>query len=73
VSLSITAWRPYVVCMHSATDCRHPDHRKYSASPSDPFRSQRNVPLCTTLCAGCTTVLNTAVCGYRQWTVSTSL
>ena len=34
------------------------------------------IPLCAyceRLCAGCTTVLNAAVCVYRQWTVSTGL
>jgi len=72
VSLIITLWRPHAVSTHSATDCRRPDHSKYSPSPLDPLRSQSNVPLCT-LCAGCTGVLNTAVCGYRQWTVSSSL
>jgi len=63
VSLSITLWRPYADSMHSATDCRRPNHSKYSPSPLDPLRFQRNVPLCTRLCAGCTNILNTAVCG----------
>jgi hypothetical protein len=53
VSLSITALRPYTVSMHSATHCRRPDHRKYSTSPLDLLRSQRNVPLCTLLKTVC--------------------
>jgi len=65
VSLNITLWRPYAVSMHSATDCRRPYQSKYSASSLEPLRSKTNVPLCTRLCAGCTSVPITAICVYR--------
>jgi hypothetical protein len=82
VSLSSTLWRPYGVSMHSATDCRRPHHRTYSASPSDRLRSQRNVAMFTvhnTVCwlYNCpehsSMWLQAVGCIYRQWirTVST--